>query len=149
MGTVEFDVFDGDNHYYEATDAFIRHLPKHRSKLVQWADVDGKQRMIVDNKLFRFIPNPTFDPVARPGCLDEYFRGKKAGDDIRAAFGELEPINPAYREPGPRVVPLPQTSQCQPVFLRRGSCRSRLRPPFFSRVSPRRRSSPTSPTTRR
>ena len=71
MGTVEFDVFDADNHYYEATDAFIRHLPKHRSKLVQWAQVDGKQRMIVDNKLFRFIPNPTFDPVARPGSLDD------------------------------------------------------------------------------
>ena len=103
MGTVDFDVFDADNHYYEATDAFIRHLPKHRSKLVQWAEVGGKQRMIVDNKLFRFIPNPTFDPVARPGCLDEYFRGKKAGDDIRDAFGELEPINPAYREPEARV----------------------------------------------
>jgi hypothetical protein len=56
MGTVDFDVFDADNHYYEATDAFIRHLPKHRSKLVQWADIDGKHRMIVDNKIFRFAP---------------------------------------------------------------------------------------------
>jgi len=60
---------DADNHYYEATDAFIRHLPKGREKLVQWATIDGKPRMIVDNKVFRFIPNPTFDPVARPGCL--------------------------------------------------------------------------------
>ena len=101
--TVDFDLFDADNHYYEATDAFIRHLPPHRSKLVQWAEVGGKQRMILDNKLFRFIPNPTFDPVARPGCLDDYFRGKAAGDDIRAAFGELEPINPAYREPDARI----------------------------------------------
>ena len=65
--------------------------------------IDGKQRMVVDSKVFRFIPNPTFDPVARPGCLDEYFRGKQAGDDIRDAFGELEPINPAYREPEARV----------------------------------------------
>jgi predicted TIM-barrel fold metal-dependent hydrolase len=103
MGTVDFDVFDADNHYYEATDAFIRHLPKHRAKLVQWAEIDGKHRMIVDNKVFRFIPNPTFDPVARPGCLDDYFRGKRAGDDIRDAFGALEPINPAYREPDARV----------------------------------------------
>jgi predicted TIM-barrel fold metal-dependent hydrolase len=103
MTTVDFDLFDADNHYYEATDAFIRHLPPHRSKLVQWAEVGGKQRMILDNKLFRFIPNPTFDPVARPGCLDDYFRGKVAGDDIRAAFGELEPINPAYREPDARI----------------------------------------------
>src|SRR5260221_6907 len=67
MGTVEFDVFDADNHYYEATDAFTRHLPKDRSKLVQWAEIDGKRRMIVDHKIFRFIPNPTFDPVACPG----------------------------------------------------------------------------------
>src|SRR6478609_8254487 len=116
MGTVDFDVFDADNHYYEATDAFIRHLPKHRSKLVQWADIDGKKRMVVDNKIFRFIPNPTFDPVARPGCLDDYFRGKQAGDDIRAAFGELEPINPAYREPEARVK-LMDTQGIQAAFL--------------------------------
>jgi predicted TIM-barrel fold metal-dependent hydrolase len=103
MATVDFDAFDADNHYYEATDSFTRHLPAPYGKVVQWAEIGGKQRMIVDNKIFRFIPNPTFDPVARPGCLDEYFRGKVAGDDIRDAFGALEPINPAYREPAARV----------------------------------------------
>src|SRR3954449_10624675 len=116
MGTVDFDVFDADNHYYEATDAFIRHLPRHRSKLVQWADIGGKRRMIVDSKIFRFIPNPTFDPVARPGCLDDYFRGKRAGDDIRAAFGELEPINPGYRDPEARV-PMLDEQHIEACFL--------------------------------
>lgn len=43
--------FDADDHYYEAEDAFTRHMD-------------------------RFIPNPTFDPVAKPGSLDEYFRGR-------------------------------------------------------------------------
>jgi len=100
---VDFEPFDADNHYYEAVDAFTRYLPPHRKKLVQWATIDGKPRMVVDNKLFRFIPNPTFDPVARPGSLDDYFRGKRAGDDIREAFGALEPINPAYREPQARL----------------------------------------------
>jgi len=103
MATVDFDAFDADNHYYEATDAFTRHLPPQHAKLVQWAEIGGKPRMIVDNKIFRFIPNPTFDPVARPGCLDDYFRGKVAGDDIREAFGALEPINPAYRDPAART----------------------------------------------
>jgi predicted TIM-barrel fold metal-dependent hydrolase len=103
MATVDFDAFDADNHYYEATDAFIRHLPRHRSKLVQWATIDGKARLVIDGKVFRFIPNPTFDPVARPGCLDDYFRGKVPGDDIRAAFGALEPISPAYRDPAARL----------------------------------------------
>jgi predicted TIM-barrel fold metal-dependent hydrolase len=103
VATVDFDAFDADNHYYEATDAFTRHLPAEHAKVVQWAEIGGKQRMIVDNKIFRFIPNPTFDPVARPGCLDDYFRGKVAGDDIREAFGALEPINAAYRDPTVRM----------------------------------------------
>jgi predicted TIM-barrel fold metal-dependent hydrolase len=103
MSTVEFDVFDADNHYYEATDAFTRHLPASHRKVVQWAEIDGRKRMVVAGRVFRFIPNPTFDPVARPGSLDDYFRGKRAGDDIRAAFGELEPISAAYREPSARI----------------------------------------------
>jgi predicted TIM-barrel fold metal-dependent hydrolase len=41
--------------------------------------------------------------VARPGSLDDYFRGRQAGDDIRAAFGELEPISDAYRDPAARL----------------------------------------------
>src|SRR5881392_1547407 len=95
---VNFDAFDADNHYYESTDAFSRHLPRRYEKLVQWAEIGGKQRMIVDSKIFRFIRNPTFDPVARPGSLDEYFRGRNPeAKDVKSAFGALEPINPGYR----------------------------------------------------
>ena len=104
MPDLGFAAFDADNHYYEATDAFTRHLdPKLAKRAVQWAEIDGKARLIVGGRVNRFIPNPTFDPVARPGALDEYFRGKRAGDDIRAAFGDLEPINPAYRNRDARV----------------------------------------------
>ena len=116
MATVDFDAFDADNHYYEATDAFTRHLPANRSRLVTWATINGKPRMVVDNKVFRFIPNPTFDPVARPGVLDEYFRGKRAGDSIRDAFGDLEPINPAYREPEARLK-LMDTQRLEGCFM--------------------------------
>ena len=102
--TVDFQLFDADNHYYEATDSFTRHLdPRMAKRAMQWAEINGKQRLLVAGRVNRFIPNPTFDPVARPGALDEYFRGQRAGDDIRAAFGELEPISPAYREPAARV----------------------------------------------
>jgi predicted TIM-barrel fold metal-dependent hydrolase len=116
MATVDFDAFDADNHYYEATDAFTRHLPANRSRVVTWATINGKPRMVVDNKVFRFIPNPTFDPVARPGVLDEYFRGKRAGDSIRDAFGDLEPINPAYREPEARLK-LMDTQRLEGCFM--------------------------------
>ena len=104
MGTVDFDVFDADNHYYEATDAFTRHLdPRMAKRAMQWADVDGKRRLVVGGRINRFIPNPQFDPVARPGCLDEYFRGRSPADDIRGAFGQLEPISAAYRNRDARL----------------------------------------------
>ena len=102
--TLDYQLFDADNHYYEATDAFTRHVdPAMAKRAMQWAELNGKQRLMVAGKINRFIPNPTFDPVAKPGALDAYFRGQQAGDDIRAAFGELDPISPAYREPAARI----------------------------------------------
>jgi predicted TIM-barrel fold metal-dependent hydrolase len=96
-----FDVFDADNHYYEATDAFTRHLdPAMRKRGMQWATIDGKQRLLVGGQVNRFIPNPTFDPVSKPGALSEYFRAKAGVGDMRAAFGELDPMDerPEYRD---------------------------------------------------
>jgi predicted TIM-barrel fold metal-dependent hydrolase len=99
-----YGAFDADHHYYEARDSFTRHLPKGwERRTMQWATINGKERLLVGGRVNRFIPNPLFDPVARPGCLDDYFRGKTAGDDIRAAFGKLDPINPGYRDPAVRL----------------------------------------------
>jgi predicted TIM-barrel fold metal-dependent hydrolase len=93
-------VFDADNHYYEATDAFTRFIdPKMAKRAMQWAEINGRQRLLVGGKVNRFIPNPTFDPVAKPGSLDEYFRGRNPqSQDIRSLFGDLEPIRPEYRD---------------------------------------------------
>jgi predicted TIM-barrel fold metal-dependent hydrolase len=104
MSDLGFAAFDADQHYYEAEDAFIRHLdPTLQKRCMQWAEIDGRKRLIVGGRINRFIPNPTFDPVARPGCLDSYFRAKTSAKDIRAAFGALEPISPLYRNRDARV----------------------------------------------
>ncbi len=104
MTEVGFAAFDADNHYYEAIDAFIRHVdPKMHKRCMQWATVDGRERLLVAGRVNRFIPNPTFDPVARPGCLDDYFRGRIAAADMREAFGKLEPISAAYRNRDARI----------------------------------------------
>ena len=99
MAAVDFAAFDADNHYYEALDAFTRHVDhKMRKRCMQWATIDGRQRLLVAGRINRFIPNPTFDPVARPGCLDDYFRGRVARSDMREAFGELVPLPAAFRD---------------------------------------------------
>lgn len=96
--------FDADNHYYEATDAFTRHVDRRmRNRCMRWAEIDGRPRLLVGGKVNRFIPNPTFDPCARPGALIDYFRGRTSITDLHAAFGDLEPISPAYRDPAARV----------------------------------------------
>ncbi|GMU80022.1 MAG: amidohydrolase [Acidimicrobiia bacterium] len=106
MDTVDFPIFDADQHYYEATDAYTRHLdPAMRKRTMQWAQVDGKTRLLVGGKVNRFIPNPTFDPIATPGALTDYFRAKEGVTDMRAAFGNLQPIadRPEYRDRAARL----------------------------------------------
>jgi len=104
MPQLAYKAFDADNHYYEAEDAFIRHVdPKMQKRCMQWAEINGRRRLLVGGRVNRFIPNPTFDPIARPGCLDDYFRGKVAKADMREAFGELDPIPASYRDPAARI----------------------------------------------
>ena len=103
---VDFPIFDADNHYYEAVDAFTRYLdPSMRKRTMQWATIDGRERLIVGGEINRFIPNPTFANVSRPGALADYFRAKAGVGDMRAAFGELDPIEerPEYRDRDARL----------------------------------------------
>ncbi|NED60181.1 Bro-N domain-containing protein, partial [Streptomyces sp. SID10244] len=74
LGYLSIDV---DNHYYEPLDAFTRHLPKEfRRRGVRMLQ-DGKHTVaVMGEKVNRFIPNPTFDPIIEPGCLDLMFRGQ-------------------------------------------------------------------------
>lgn len=104
MTALDFQPFDADNHYYEAIDAFTRHIPKDMARrCMQWVELGGRQRLLVGGKVNSFIPNPTFDPVSKPGALDQYFRGKVAGSDLRSMFGELDPIPAEYRDRDARL----------------------------------------------
>jgi predicted TIM-barrel fold metal-dependent hydrolase len=107
MQDLGFRPFDADNHYYEAEDAFTRHIdPAMAKRCMQWAEVGGKKRLLVGGKINKFIPNPTFDPIAKPGSLEDYFRGRnEAGLDLKTMFGELEPLDdhPAYRDRAARL----------------------------------------------
>ncbi len=104
---IDFLAFDADNHYYEAEDAFIRHVdPAMRKRCMQWATIDGKRRFLVGGKVNKFIPNPTFNPIAKPGSLEDYFRGRNTeGMDLAAMFGDLDPLgeHPGFRDRDARL----------------------------------------------
>ena len=72
--------FDADNHYYEALDAFTRHLdPALASRCVQWCEIDGRRYHVVGGVVSRAVTNPTFNPIAPPGAMPDYFRGNPEG----------------------------------------------------------------------
>jgi predicted TIM-barrel fold metal-dependent hydrolase len=100
----EFLVFDADNHLYETQDAFTRHLPDRYRQAIQYVEVRGRTKIVVRGQISEYIPNPTFDVVARPGAQEEYFRvGNPEGKSYRELIGEPMRAIPAFREPAPRV----------------------------------------------
>ena len=101
---MDFEPIDADNHYYETLDAFTRHLDKeYRERGVQPVQ-DGKRvKVLIGGKVNRFIPNPTFDPIIVPGCLDPLFRGQiPEGVDPRSLM-QVEPMRAEYRDRDARV----------------------------------------------
>ena len=69
-----FPVFDADNHLYESP-AWLDYLPKRHARDIQFVEVRGRTRLAMKGKLTEFIPNPTFDRVARPGAHIPYYSG--------------------------------------------------------------------------
>jgi predicted TIM-barrel fold metal-dependent hydrolase len=103
-----FGIFDADEHYYEPVDALTRHLPKHLRRAVKWADVEGRQTMILNNKLVTVVPNPTYDPVGAPGSIETYFRAENHdGVELRDMV-KMQPIQPEYRERDARLARMDQ-----------------------------------------
>jgi predicted TIM-barrel fold metal-dependent hydrolase len=104
MHRIDTAVFDADNHYYEALDAFTRHLdPAHGTRVIQWADVGGRRYHALGGQINRAVTNPTFNPVSPAGSLVEYFRGNPNGLSPLELLGTPEPIRPEYRDREARV----------------------------------------------
>ena len=74
---LDYRAIDVDNHYYETVDSCTRHLPKEFKRRGVQMVADGKRTLAVMGEVVNhFIPNPTFDPIIEPGCLDLLFRGE-------------------------------------------------------------------------
>jgi hypothetical protein len=65
---LDYRAIDVDNHYYEPTDAFTRHLPREfRQRGVQMLAEGKRTFAVMGGVVNHFIPNPTFDPIIEPG----------------------------------------------------------------------------------
>lgn len=140
MSELGYAAFDADNHYYEAQDAFTRHVPRQmQARCVQWATIEGRQHHIVGGKLARAVRNPTWNPISLPGSIAPFLHGKELTDEDVARMRASEPLPDYYMNRDARVAKLEQ--QELEWALTRGATVVCMRPAAVtladgSRVSP-------------
>jgi predicted TIM-barrel fold metal-dependent hydrolase len=99
-----YPVFDADNHMYETTEAFTKYLPKEYAGAVRYVEVEGRTKIAIRGQISEYIPNPTFNVVARPGAQEDYFRiGNPDGKSYREIMGKPMRSIPAFQEPVSRL----------------------------------------------
>ena len=107
MSELGYAAFDADNHYYEALDAFTRHVPKAmQPRCVQWAEIDGRKHHLVGGKLARAVTNPTWNPIAKPGAIADFLRGNPNEKDPRTLLRDREPLPAEYMDRDARIAKL-------------------------------------------
>ena len=104
MPELDYLPFDADNHYYEAPDAFTRHVPAEwQARCVQWCEINGRRYHVVGGTVSHAVVNPTWDPIAKPGALHEYFRGNPDNRSPLDMLKEREPLPAEYMDRDARV----------------------------------------------
>ncbi|MFD4459081.1 amidohydrolase family protein [Nocardia sp. NPDC058480] len=99
-----YQLFDADNHLYETKEALTRYLPKQYEGAIQYVEINGRTKIAVLGQISEYIPNPTFDVVARPGAMEDYFKhGNPEGKSRREIFGKSMKAIDAFRDPVARL----------------------------------------------
>jgi predicted TIM-barrel fold metal-dependent hydrolase len=101
---LDFPVFDADNHFYETRDALTKYLPKERKGAIDFVEVHGRTKIMINGLVSNYIPNPTFDRVGQPGAQEAYFKeGNPEGKSYRELIGKAIDCPPAFREAPARL----------------------------------------------
>ncbi|MEU5842080.1 amidohydrolase family protein [Rhodococcus sp. NPDC047139] len=99
-----YPLFDADNHLYETEEALTKFLPEKYKGAIKYVQVDGRTKIAIRGQISEYIPNPTFEVVARPGAMEDYFKnGNPEGKSKREIFGKPMKSIPAFRDPAARL----------------------------------------------
>jgi predicted TIM-barrel fold metal-dependent hydrolase len=103
MDAWSYEIFDADNHLYESPDV-LGYLPKQYRRDIQFVDVEGRRRIAIKGRITEYMPNPTFERVARPGAHVAYYKADNPeGLTLREMTGAPIDCRPEFREPGARL----------------------------------------------
>ena len=124
MSELGFPVYDADNHLYETRDALTRHLDKKYRREIRYVEVDGRTKLAICGHISDYIPNPTFEVVARPGAYARYARSGGKALNMREMGRAEGPIRcpEEYRHRDKRLTLMDQQGlhEMRQVFLEFG-----------------------------
>jgi predicted TIM-barrel fold metal-dependent hydrolase len=110
MTTLDYGMFDVDNHFYEPRDSFSRHIEsRYADRAVHHViDADGRKQLIVSGRPVRFVDHPKRPPgqedwVGKPGSRREFLRKMKSSDPVDTG-SFLEPIREEFLDRDKRLV---------------------------------------------
>jgi predicted TIM-barrel fold metal-dependent hydrolase len=67
-----------------------------RHRVVEWCEMDGRSYHVVGGRVSHAVVNPTWNPIAKPGALYEYFRGNPDGRSPLEMLRDREPLPAEY-----------------------------------------------------
>ncbi len=107
---MDYELFDADNHYYEAEDCFTRHGDESVKKFVRWVSEGKRRHLLFGDVRQTMVPNPTFNPITRPGAFHDRLKDLAAGaergtPDMKdlSRYGALEPLPAHYQDRDARL----------------------------------------------
>ena len=90
----EAPIFDADQHMYETPDSLTKYLPEKYSRAVQFAQFGRQTRIVINNRVNDFIPNPTFERVAAVNGIRGW---RSPASGVRSVLARLRGRRPADR----------------------------------------------------
>ena len=122
MAALDYRLVDFDNHYYEPEDAFTRHGDDEVKRFVRWVSEGKKRHVLFGNVKAAAIPNPTFNPIGKPGAYHRRLKELAESGESRNVhpmdrFGELEPLPDQYRDRDARLRTMDEQGVERAVFF--------------------------------
>jgi predicted TIM-barrel fold metal-dependent hydrolase len=107
---MDYQLIDADNHYYEPEDAFTRYGDEQVKRFVRWMSEGKRRHLLFGNVVQTMVPNPTFNPIAKPGAFHERLKELAEGGERGiptmtdpSRYGELEPLPDHYHDRAARL----------------------------------------------
>ena len=94
-----YPVFDADNHFYEPKEALTQFVPDHRKGVIDYIDINGRTKIVVRKRITDYIPNPTFEVVARPGA-QESTSARRPRQVLSRGDGQADRVHPGLPRSG-------------------------------------------------